>query len=344
RQGNIIEIGYTQMEVVAACSGLRYIMPLLSLGCIFCYFYQRRIWKVAVLLAAMVPTAIIANAVRVAGMGIFPELQAGFWHSFSGWLIFIISFGFLFLLNRILNIIDAPQPQAQPILPLKVHEREPTLEPRPPLTRYLTAALVLVLIGIGVIRYSLVITPMPLRQSFNLFPLQLGSWQGKNLPVDPEMIKATWSDAHLNMVYRNSEGQQVSLWIAYYKKDEQGGAFKHTPRYCMTGSGWETLKQGVTEIAPGYPVDYMVMGSLGNRILVYYWQLWHGMWVTEEKITKPYLIWDSLYQRRTDGALVRLITPVGNNLQETQEVLKGFARLLLPVLPQFISYDKPQNR
>lgn len=344
RQGNVIDLGHTQVQVVAACSGLRCILALLALGSIFCYFFQRRGWKVAILLAALIPAALIANALRVAGMGIFPEMQAGFWHGFSGYLIFLASFGLLMLFNWILNLLEAPKPQDLTALPPPGTGNIPVPDGKPPLTRYLIVALVVVLIGIGVIRHSLVFAAVPLRQSFHLFPLQLGHWQGQHQPVDPEMIKGTWSDAHLNVEYQTSEDQEVSMWIAYYEKDVSGGGFKHTPRHCMTGAGWETLEMGVREIAPGHPVDYLVMQSPGNRVLVFSWQLWHGQWLTQKKLTEPYLIWDSLYRRRNDGAMVRLITPVSGDLQEAGERLTEFARLLLPVLPEFIAYQQPQNR
>jgi exosortase len=93
RQGNVIELGVRQLQVVAACSGLRYILSLGALGIIFCYFYQRRAWKVAILLIAIVLGAIIANSLRIAAIAVFPIIQEGFWHYFSGWLIFIFLFG-----------------------------------------------------------------------------------------------------------------------------------------------------------------------------------------------------------------------------------------------------------
>ena len=88
RHGNVIDLGIRQLQVVAACSGLRYILSLLTLGLIYCYFYQRRFWKAAVLIVSLIPAAIIANALRVAAMALVPSLQEeGFWHDFTGWLI-----------------------------------------------------------------------------------------------------------------------------------------------------------------------------------------------------------------------------------------------------------------
>ena len=103
RHGNVIDLGVRQLQVVAACSGLRYILALLALAIIYGYFSQRRPWKAAVLIISIIPAAIVANALRVAGMGLFPAWQEGFWHGFSGWLIFILCCGWLMLLNRIMD-------------------------------------------------------------------------------------------------------------------------------------------------------------------------------------------------------------------------------------------------
>ena len=109
-EGNVIDLGVRQLQVVAACSGLRYILSLLALAIIFCYFYQRRIWKAAILLVSLVPIAILANALRVAAMGLYPAIQEGFWHSFSGWLIFLFCFSVLALINYCLNYLKPDFP------------------------------------------------------------------------------------------------------------------------------------------------------------------------------------------------------------------------------------------
>ena len=111
RHGNVIDLGVRQLQVVAACSGLRYLLALLALALIYGYFYQRRPWKASVLLISIIPTTIVANALRVAGMGLFPAFQEGFWHGFSGWLIFIFCFGWLTLLNRLMDYWQNSDPQ-----------------------------------------------------------------------------------------------------------------------------------------------------------------------------------------------------------------------------------------
>lgn len=334
RQGNVIDLGIRQLQVVAACSGLRYILALLALGIIFCYFYQRRPWKAAILIIAIIPAAIFANALRVAGMGIYPALQEGFWHGFSGWLIFVFCFGFLFLLNWVLTFRESetqrPADKEPPAEETSLDSLKPSYSP-------LIVGLILVIVA-GHFGLKLGnIPPVPLLQSFDNFPLQLGSWQGKRSHIDPAMFKATGASTYLNTDFLDPALGSINLWIAYYE-NQKGGGSVHSPFTCLTGSGWSMLETGITEVAPGLPVRFMLMEQGGTRHLIYYWYLQRGRWLTSEYLNKLFISYDGVMKRRADGALVRLITPAGADLKSARERLTAFARLLVPVLPQFIQY------
>ena len=332
-QGNVIDLGVRQMQVVEACSGLRYILSLFALGVIFCYFFQRRLWKILLLLIVLIPSAIVANAFRVMGMGIFPALQQpGFWHAFSGWLIFVFCLGILSLINWILNKI-------QPLSPIPP---DPFAPPAPAPRRalviesYLVIALVLVCLG-GPIASRVAQAPaVELRQSFDSFPMELGPWRGQLAYIDPEMVKATQSDAHLNADFSQPGQPPVNLWIAYYETQKKAGGFVHSPKLCLTGGGWTELNTGIARIGKDMPVNYMIMEQMGNRTVVYYWYLQRGRWFTNEYLNKLYMVLDGLTRRRTDGALVRLITPAQPNVEEARKRLDAFALQLAPVLPNFI--------
>jgi EpsI family protein len=316
---------------------LRYILALLALGIIFCYFFQRRTWKAAILLISLIPEAIIANALRVAAMGIFPSLQQGFWHSFSGWLIFLLCFGFLGLLNWMLNYLGTPMPAPTP--PVAVTPEAPAAagnKPPPSYLPYLISALALTLaVGPLVMRLGHA-APTPVRQSFDHFPLQLGAWEGHFAPIAPKMVRATGASAHLNAEFRNGQQGLVTLWIAYYDSQRKSAGSIHSPQYCLPGSGWHTSESGIRYVQPGFPVQYMLMEQSGARMMVYYWYLQRGRWVANEYARKFFTGYDGLVSRRNDGALIRLITPVGHDPVAAQQRLTSFARLLVPVLPQFI--------
>lgn len=337
RYGNVIDLGVRQLQVVAACSGLRYILSLIALGVIFCYFYQRSLWKAVIIIIAVIPAAVIANALRVAGMGIFPALQAGFWHTFSGWLIFVFCFGFLGLINVLMNYfrpqraaagVDAVSSEVEPAL----HRTNKSSTP------YLLAALALIMIAGPLASRVAEVPPIPLRQSLGNFPMLLGDWQGRRLPVDSEVIKAICSDADLSAEYVNPGHEPVSVWIAYYE-NQQTSVGVHSPFACLQGGGWKILKSEIVEVAPGLPVNYLLMDYLGNRELVYYWFIQRGRWMTSEYLGKLFMGYDRLVSRRADGTLIRLITPAGNDDKLARERLTAFARLLIPVLPQFFPIE-----
>jgi exosortase len=117
REGNVIHLANTSLEVAEACSGIRSLISLLTLGIVYGYFTDSRIWVRVVLALGTMPIAIAANGIRVAGTGIaahfYGEQAAqGFFHSFSGWIIFIAAFVMMFVLYRIIAWI-APERRKQ---------------------------------------------------------------------------------------------------------------------------------------------------------------------------------------------------------------------------------------
>ena len=107
REGNLIHLSNTTLEVAEACSGIRSLVSLLALGIIYGCFADARTWVRTLLALATVPIAIVANGCRVAGTGIAayyfgPQAAEGFFHWFSGWLIFITAFILLFVLHRLI--------------------------------------------------------------------------------------------------------------------------------------------------------------------------------------------------------------------------------------------------
>jgi exosortase len=96
REGNVIELAQMKLQVVEACSGIRSLVSLATLAVVYAYFFESRWPRRLVIVASVVPIAIVANAARVAGTGIMAHhwgVQAaeGFMHSFSGWLVFVVA-------------------------------------------------------------------------------------------------------------------------------------------------------------------------------------------------------------------------------------------------------------
>lgn len=107
REGNVLVLPTTTLEVAQACSGIRSLISLLTIAIVLGYFREPRRWARGLLAAATIPIAIVANAARVAGTGlaadwIGPEAAEGFFHAFSGWLVFLAAFGLLLVVQQAL--------------------------------------------------------------------------------------------------------------------------------------------------------------------------------------------------------------------------------------------------
>lgn len=110
REGNVIMLAHTTLEVAEACSGIRSLMSLVTLGILLGYFTESRSWVRWVLGLVTIPTAILANGLRVAGTGILAhywgaEVAEGFFHTFSGWLIFGFAFGMVLLIQWLIRVV-----------------------------------------------------------------------------------------------------------------------------------------------------------------------------------------------------------------------------------------------
>src|SRR4030042_1281304 len=108
REGNVMLLANTSLEVAEACSGIRSLISLLALSVVFAYISQKATWKRVLLVLSTFPIAIIANAARVSGTGILAhyygdKVAPGFFHGFSGWILFVVAFVCLFLFGALLS-------------------------------------------------------------------------------------------------------------------------------------------------------------------------------------------------------------------------------------------------
>jgi exosortase len=109
-EGNVIELPAMKLEVAEACSGIRSLMSLFTLAIFYGYFLERGTWRRVFLALASIPIAVAANAARIVGTGLCvqywdPEKALGFFHEFSGWVIFVISLMLLYLVHLGMRVI-----------------------------------------------------------------------------------------------------------------------------------------------------------------------------------------------------------------------------------------------
>lgn len=337
-QGNVIDLGYRQLQVVEACSGLGYLISALVLGVIFCYLYQRRYWKGAILLFMVIPATVLANAIRLVVIAFFPIFQEGFWHAMVGLIIFIFIFLYLMVLNDLLNKLS-PASVSLPATSTPTPEETPATSS--PLRHYLynLAALALVILAIPVTQNLSQTQTVPLPRDFDQFPLQMGPWGGKRSHLEPAVVKVLKTDEYLEAHYDSKDGP-VSVWIAYYPNHYRQKGIQHNPEICLVGGGWKVVGEQQTELAPGFPVKYLLIEQSGVRQIVYYWYLQSNRWVASELSLKMYLGLDALLKKRNDGALIRLITPASPSVTEAQGRLRAFGHYLIPALQHFFQLEE----
>ncbi len=118
RQGNVIVLASMPLDVAEACSGIRSLLTLVTLAIIYGYLTESRKWVRVVLALAAVPIAVAANSFRIFGTGLLvqywdPDKAVGFFHAFSGWLIFVVALIMLFAVHRVITIFciskDGPE-------------------------------------------------------------------------------------------------------------------------------------------------------------------------------------------------------------------------------------------
>jgi exosortase len=113
REGNVIQLPSMKLEVAEACSGIRSLMSLFTLSVFYGYFLEKSFPRRALLALSSIPIAIAANAIRIFGTGLCvqywdPDKAQGFFHEFSGWVMFLVSVGCLYIVHRAMRLFPGP--------------------------------------------------------------------------------------------------------------------------------------------------------------------------------------------------------------------------------------------
>jgi EpsI family protein len=183
---------------------------------------------------------------------------------------------------------------------------------------------------------------IPVSEPLSQMPLAIAAWSGSDLPIDQETLDVLGAGEFLSRTYAQSgETQPIGLFIAYFPTQRTGVAI-HSPKNCLPGSGWafESSRYVNLKDANGkaHQVGEYIIGNGENRQFVIYWYQAHGRSIANEYLAKAYLVVDAIRLNRTDGALVRVITPIdaGNDTSAAKARVEAFTAQLTPMLPRFI--------
>jgi len=342
-QGNILDLGAYKLAVVEACSGLRYLFPLLSLGFLAAYLFRAPVWQRALVFLSAIPITILMNSARIAltawtmdrwGSKMADEVL----HAFEGWIIFMACAALLALLILVLarlsgktffEVFDVP---AVPV-------RRETIVPTTNCVPVAAFLIILCAAGLSIAFISGRTEIVPDRARFASFPTRIGQWQGHVSSLDAKTERGLGVDDYVLSDFDRSDGRLVNLYVAYYASQRKGVS-SHSPSVCIPGGGWLiTRTDRATYDSNGVraPVNRVIVERNSEKQLVYYWFVERGRQVADEYLAKVYLLADAITMNRTDGALVRLTTPVlpGETEQGADNRLQSFMR---DVVPSLITY------
>jgi EpsI family protein len=206
-----------------------------------------------------------------------------------------------------------------------------------PIRLWITAG---VLVGASVLLRSVshgeTIAPRrPLRE----LPYSLATWTGEERPIQDRIVQAVSVSDYTNRVYVDQADASVQVYIGYYVTQRTGDTI-HSPKNCLPGAGWDPIHSGYATVSvPGgrriVVNEYVIQQDL-DKEMVFYWYQGRGRVIASEYWGKFWMVADAISRNRTDGALVRLITPMDDGEVNARARLVGFTRLLFPHLDNII--------
>lgn len=348
-EGNVIDLGVYRLQVVEACSGLRYLYPLLSIGFLMAYMFKAPLWQRGIVFLSTIPVTVLMNSLRIAAVGVLVErwgtgMAEGFLHYFEGWIIFMACL--LFLLaevwlfehfgkrRRVLDTLNIPDIQGGGAV-----ASPPGLARHP-----LVYALVLLAVaGIAVQLVGNREELRPERTQLTGFPLSLDAWQASDSRLDAQVELSLGLDDYLLADYRRGAAEVVNFYVAYYGSQRKGVS-PHSPQVCIPGGGWliTSLDRVPVQLdgAASFEVNRTVISRGGQRQLVYYWFEQRGRRIANEYWVKWFLLVDALLRNRSDGALVRVTTSIGafEAPEDADRRLLEFMQLAVPRLAPHVPH------
>lgn len=349
-EGNVIDLGTYRLEVAEACSGLRYLLPLMTLSFLIACLYRAALWKRVLIFVSSIPVTLVTNSIRIATIGVMvdtwgPQMAEGAVHAVQGWMMFMVSTAVVLLEVIALSHVGGDRVPWRTSFGLEGPALRPFIRPvqlrTVPVTAWSAAGLVL-MFALSARALPVPQEWVPNREKFASFPLHVGRWSGRQEPMEQVYLDALKLDDYLLTNYVAGDSVPVNLYVAWYDRQSTGDS-THSPKACLPGGGWRIDNLRQIDIAPVkingqvLRVNRALIQYDTQRQLVYYWFQQRGRVVTSEYLVKWYLLVDSVREHRTDGALVRLMVPIGADMSEG-EADRTLRRFIAEVSPRMEPY------
>jgi EpsI family protein len=182
---------------------------------------------------------------------------------------------------------------------------------------------------------------VPIRKSLDSFPNAVGQWQAREgVLLDLDTLNVLRPKDYLMRRDQDPLGRSVFLFIAYWDSQRKG-AQPHSPKNCLPGAGWEPLEASMVTIPlprPWAPITvnrYLIQKDRDQQI-VFYWYQSQGKAIAGEMAARLQMMRDSIIRHRTDGALVRISTPVYGDVRQTTDRLISYVQAMYPLLSEYL--------
>jgi len=180
------------------------------------------------------------------------------------------------------------------------------------------------------------------RKSLKDFPKAIGDWKMiSDQLIDDKVMNVLLVDDYIMRSYQNRMGEVVYLYAGYFKSQRERKQV-HSPRQCLPGAGWDRIGHSERTMSfkdhnpPEGQVNVDIMGKGNSRELYVWWYQGRGRIYANEYFNKLYLVWDAIAKGRTDGALVRVNTKIGRDVNSALSTQEAFINSFIPELAAFI--------
>ncbi len=182
---------------------------------------------------------------------------------------------------------------------------------------------------------------VPKSDPVSSFPIQVSNWTGQDMPIEPDVLTVLGPGDFLSRIYTQPDQPYIDFFLAYFPS-QQSGDTVHSPKNCLPGSGWTPLESSRIRISiadgASIPANRYIISKGLNRQLVIYWYQAHGRTVASEYWAKFYLVADAIRSNRTDGSLVRIVTPIEEDeaADSAEQRAVSFAQQIAPMLDKYV--------
>ena len=182
---------------------------------------------------------------------------------------------------------------------------------------------------------------VPIRKPLASFPATLDDWQGREATIfEVDILNILKVKDYLMRRYVDSAGQSVWLYIGYWDTQRKG-AQPHSPKNCLPGGGWEPIESSRVTIPlppPYAPITvnrYLIQKDHAQQVVLYWYQS-QGQAIAGEIVARIQMVNSAIFRNRTDGALVRITSPVYGSVPDTSDRLVKYVQAMYSALHEYL--------